>query len=50
MSSKAVKRFKNGAYTIVREYFEPDYNTALGQEMAVCKTVLVDLATAMENS
>lgn len=24
-------RFKNGAYTQVREYFEPDHNTAIGQ-------------------
>jgi hypothetical protein len=28
-----VIRFKNGAYTLVREYFESDYNTAIGQNM-----------------
>ena len=28
-------RFKNGAYTQVREYFEPDFNAAIGQEMRV---------------
>jgi len=28
---KAGVRFKNGAYTQVREYFDPDYNTAIGQ-------------------
>jgi len=33
-------RFKNGAYTLVREYFESNCNTALGQEMRVLKLVL----------
>jgi hypothetical protein len=28
-------RFKSGAYTIVREHFESDSNTAIGQEMTV---------------
>ena len=28
-------RFKNGAYTIVREYFETDCNAAVGQKMAI---------------
>jgi len=42
-------RFENGAYTLVREYFETDRNTALGQEMTVFITVLVDLAKAMKS-
>ena len=32
-------RFKNGAYTIVREYFKLELNTALGQKMNAMKTV-----------
>jgi len=28
-------RFESGAYTRVREYFEPDFNAAIGQEMRV---------------
>jgi len=32
-----VIRFKNGAYTLVREYFEADHNTAIGQKMNVLK-------------
>ena len=43
-------RFKSGAYTLVREHFKADRNKALEQEMIVFKTVLVYLATAMENA
>lgn len=32
-----VNRFKNGAYTSVREYFESIHNTAIGQEMRLYK-------------
>ena len=32
-----VNRFKNGAYTLVREYFELVHNTATGQEMRLYK-------------
>jgi len=28
-------RFKSGAYTLVREHFESNFNKALGQEMTV---------------
>jgi hypothetical protein len=28
-------RFKSGAYTIVREYFEAAYNAAIGYQMRV---------------
>jgi len=28
-------RFKNGAYTSVREYFEADRNTAIGHKMGL---------------
>jgi hypothetical protein len=28
-----VIRFKSGAYTIVREHFEVDHNTAIGQKI-----------------
>ena len=28
---QGLMRFKNGAYTLVREYFEPDRNAAIGQ-------------------
>ena len=34
---------KNGAYTIVREYFPPVCNTALGQKMIVLPSVLVGI-------
>ena len=32
--SKASIRFKSGAYTLVREHFEPDRNAAIGHKMA----------------
>ena len=32
-------RFENGAYTIVREYFGPDFNTAIGQKMGIYNQV-----------
>jgi hypothetical protein len=28
-------RFKSGAYTAVREHFESNFNTAIGQEITV---------------
>ncbi len=37
---QGVNRFKNGAYTLVREYFESIHNTAIGQEMRLYKPVL----------
>jgi hypothetical protein len=37
---QGVVRFKHGAYTIVREYFEPVHNTANGQKMRFYKSVL----------
>ena len=44
-------QFKNGAYTIVREYFKLDPNTALEQKMNVMepvqKAVLPDLALSL---
>ena len=40
-------RFESGAYTIVSEHFESDFNTALGQKIMVLKSVLpVGLADA----
>jgi hypothetical protein len=33
-------RFKRGAYTIVREHFEPSRNTAIGQEVMIMKPIL----------
>ena len=33
--------FKNGAYTVVREYFESNFNAALGQKMSALKSFLV---------
>lgn len=37
---QGVVRFKSGAYTQVRQYFEPVHNVAIGQEMKVLKLVL----------
>jgi len=37
---QGVIRRKNGAYTFVREYFAPDYNTTLGQQTIVFWPVL----------
>ncbi len=34
-------RFKSGAYTLVREHFESDWNAAIGQKMTVYQPVLV---------
>jgi hypothetical protein len=36
---QGVVRFKSGAYTIVREHFEPVHNAVIGQEMIVLKPV-----------
>jgi hypothetical protein len=33
-------RFKSGAYTVVREHFESDFNKGLGQKMMVLKSLL----------
>ncbi len=43
-------RFKSRAYTLVREAFKSDRNTALEQKMTAIKTVLVDLPPTMENA
>ncbi len=37
---KASIQFKSGAYTIVREHFEPNRNAAIGREMKVRKPVI----------
>ena len=37
---QGLSRFESGAYTIVREHFESDFNTALGQKIMVLKPVL----------
>jgi hypothetical protein len=41
-------RFENGAYTVVREYFESNRNSALGQEMGLLKWVLDEAAVDMD--
>ena len=38
--SKGVIRFKSGAYTLVREHFVTDHNTAIEQNMEVFKYIL----------
>jgi hypothetical protein len=43
-------RFKSGAHTVVREHFETDYNTALGQKIIVCKPVYGDYCIDDMNS
>ncbi len=39
---KASIRFKSGAYTLVREHFEPYRNAAIGHKMGLHNKFLVD--------
>ena len=40
-------RFESGTYTVVREHFKSDHNTAIGQEISVLKPVLAFAAEAV---
>ena len=37
-----MSRFKSGAYTQVREHFEPDHNAAISQKINVLNLVFFD--------
>jgi hypothetical protein len=41
---------ESGAYTAVREHFEPNHNAAIGQEMTVFKPILIAFTSGFYDS